>query len=184
MFDRSREESDVNNSVGGMIESIACRVVDGSTQVTNENEYPSTRHMSQCVGETCSADRDCHANAGGSLYCSQNRGNTCQLARYIPEKQRCQEDKQCREGYCSDKNGVKRCEPRRGNMAPCAFTSECASGLRCCQMAGGSRCTREACRVNEDITRCTNSGEACFTDASCCTGSCMLDPALVTGQCM
>lgn len=86
--------------VGGIVGSIKCEVVDASTAVSNTNGSPSTQHQSQCVGESCNSDNDCHRDATGSLYCSKHKShsNTCQLARALPAGASCLETEQCEEG--------------------------------------------------------------------------------------
>ncbi|KAJ5722729.1 hypothetical protein N7488_000764 [Penicillium malachiteum] len=170
--------------VGGLVQSISCEMVDQSQVVMNTNSHPSTMHVSQCLGDQCTIDLDCHANADIKLHCSQKQSMTCQQARYMYEGDECEEDHQCREGYCTGVNGLMKCMPKRSENSICSISAECTSGTKCCDMAGGARCSRDLCSPMSDITECMNIGGACYDSAACCNGSCLFERSVIEGQCM
>ncbi|KAJ5540449.1 hypothetical protein N7494_005525 [Penicillium frequentans] len=187
LFDRSHKNAMLTSYLGGMVESVKCEMVDVSTKISNNNGHVSTMHMSQCVGDKCNSDRECHFNLGGHLFCSEKKDMTCQMGRFLKLGSECTEDHQCREGYCTENNGHVKCMPKRSLGALCSSSAECMSGEVCCDLSGGSRCSRDLCHaevVNDDVNMCMNTGVECYEHSMCCSGGCMFDPMLVLGKCM
>ncbi|KAJ6096973.1 hypothetical protein N7486_007719 [Penicillium sp. IBT 16267x] len=154
LFDRSNGNA-MTSYLGGMVESVKCEMVNVSTKVSNNNGHVSTMHMSQCIGDKCNSDHECHFNLGGHLFCSEEKDMTCQRGRFLQLGSECTEDHQCREGYCTEVSGQMKCMPKRALDALCSSSAECVSGGICCDLAGGSRCSRDLCHaevVNDDIT--------------------------------
>ncbi|KAJ5641825.1 hypothetical protein N7490_005825 [Penicillium lividum] len=186
MFDRPYEESTMTSYVGGMVESVKCEMIDASTEVSNSNGHASSMHMSQCVGDKCNSNHECHFNVGGHLFCSEKMGMTCQKARFTDIGKKCTEDHECREGYCTEMDGDMKCMPKRVLNAFCSSSAECMSGTMCCEMSGEARCSRDIChgQVNQDVNTCFNVGMDCTAQDMCCSAKCMFDPMLMIGQCM
>ncbi|KAJ5642903.1 uncharacterized protein N7484_005410 [Penicillium longicatenatum] len=174
LFDRSHGNTMQTTYLGGMVESVKCEMVDVSTEVSNNNGHVSTMHMSQCVGDKCSSNRECHLNLGGHLFCSENNDMTCQMGRFLTMGSECTEDNQCREGYCTNMNGQMKCMPKRALDTLCSSSAECVSNGVCCDLAGGSRCSRDLCHaevVNDDMNMCMSTAMECSEDSMCCSGS-------------
>ncbi|KAJ5765289.1 hypothetical protein N7520_004848 [Penicillium odoratum] len=186
MFDRPHEESTMTSYIGGMVESVKCEMVDASTEVSNSNGHASSMHMSQCVGDKCNSNHECHFNVGGHLFCSEKMGMTCQKARFTDIGKKCTEDHECREGYCSEIDGDMKCMPKRVLNALCSSSAECMAGTMCCEISGEARCSRDICsgQGNQDVNICFNIGRDCTAQDMCCSANCMFDPMLMIGQCM
>ena len=175
--------------VGGLVGSVDCTVVDVSTEVANTNGHPSTQHPSQCPGDSCQSDKDCHMNGKLQLYCSKDKThpNTCQPARYIPQGNNCLEDMQCTEGYCADTFTTewRRCDKKRWLGDKCSTSEECETGAKCCESPGDPPIIGcfEHCR-GEFESKCKPAGLPCWKNSACCSGNCHYSGlAIISGQC-
>ncbi|KAJ5953592.1 hypothetical protein N7454_000488 [Penicillium verhagenii] len=181
LLDRGHDETVLTSLVGKLIESVKCEMVDISMEVSNSNGHVSTSHMSQCVGDKCNSDRECHSNAGGKIFCSERMNMTCQRGRYLEMDSECTENHQCIEGSCVEANGRNLClhlETSCPYPRVCIDRDERDSSVSCCNFGdlGNS--------VDLAINSCMSTGAECYGHSTCCSGECLLDEMLVLGQCM
>ena len=74
MFDAPKTDKGEIAYVGGVVESIKCKIVDKSLPVANNNGHPSTSHQRNCPGDACPDGKwgylDCFTEAYPELTCN------------------------------------------------------------------------------------------------------------------
>lgn len=72
MFETKNDN--IDNYVGGLVESTKCQVVDASLPVANTNGHVSTKTQYKCPGESCSDFGDCYYfGQEGKTQCTSGR---------------------------------------------------------------------------------------------------------------